>query len=375
VVPAAPADGLRDTASIPESVRDRFIQVKEKFFFDNGDLAFRDLGSKLTTKSENAEIVRTFVDIAQARGWEEITVVEGTKAFRRAVWHESSLQNIAVRGYAPTAMDEARLVQTMARRREAERHAEPEAASAPQSPVESHEAHSHRRADRRRDAASPDEAPNAGTASDKRKRVFYGTLLAHGPENFQFNSQEDISYYVKLRTDRGKEMYLWGKDLERALRESKSQPKVGDRVGLSHVGQEPVTVPKKERDGQGRVLREYEIKTHRNEWTIESAEFFRERVRLADVVRDSSIDAKRAVGQSPALAGTYVALKGAELYAKQNFSDTHEQNRFVDAIRRSLARDIRRGAPLHTPALRNREAAREQPTARAPSTPEISPVR
>ena len=182
-----------------------------------------------------------------------------------------------------------------------------------------------------------------------------------------------MSYYVKLRTDRGDDRVLWGKDLERALRESKSQPKVGDRVGISHAGQESVTVPKKERDNTGRVLREYELKTHRNEWVIETEAFFRERAQLAELVRDRSVDAKRAIDLNPALAGTYVALRGAELYAKKNFEDPHEQNRFVEAIRRSMARDIKRGAPLYTPALREREAQRS--AARAPSAPDMSPLR
>ncbi len=75
----------RDTTSVPESVRDRFLQIKEKWYFENGELAFQDMGTKLSTKSENQEIVRSFVAIAQERGWEEINIVGGTKEFRRAV--------------------------------------------------------------------------------------------------------------------------------------------------------------------------------------------------------------------------------------------------------------------------------------------------
>src|SRR5438552_17751642 len=54
-----PADGAlpvaapRDTGSVPDSVRDRFLQIKEKWYFENGDLAFHDMGTKLSTKSEN----------------------------------------------------------------------------------------------------------------------------------------------------------------------------------------------------------------------------------------------------------------------------------------------------------------------------------
>lgn len=368
--PAVPAGAPRDTTSVPDSVRDRFLQIKEKWYFENGDLAFQDMGTKLSTKSENQEVIRSFVAIANTRGWEEINIVEGTKEFRRAVWHEASLQSIPVRGYTPTELDQARLVQTMARRREAERQAQSPSPSDP----DAAESWTPRQRDRDRDRhRDRDGNREANGPAHKPKRVLYGTLLSHGAENFQFNPQEDMSYYVKLRTDRGEDRVLWGKDLERALRESKSQPKVGDRVGISHSGQEPVTVPKKERDNQGRILREYELKTHRNEWVIETEAFFRERAQLAELVRDRSVEAKRAVDLNPALAGTYVALRGAELYAKKNFQDPHEQNRFVEAIRRSMARDIKRGAPLYTPALRDREAQRS--AERGPSAPEMSPLR
>ena len=357
-----------DTTSIPDSVRDRFLQIKEKWYFDNGDLAFEDMGTKLSTKSENQVVIRSFVAIAQVRRWEDINIIEGTKEFRRAIWHEASLQSIPVRGYTPTELDEARLVQAMARRREAERQVQSPSPSSPDASESPAPRRRNRNGHQARDRDGDGEARGPVP-----KRVLYGTLLSHGPENFQFNPQEDMSYYVKLRTDRGEEKVLWGKDLERALNQSKSQPKVDERVGISHAGQEPVTVPKKERDNNGRVVREYELKTHRNEWVIETEAFFRERAQLADVVRDRSVDAKRAVHLNPALAGTYVALRGAEDYARKNFQDPHEQQRFVETIRRTLARDIKRGAPFHTPALRDREAQRAPD--RAPGAPEMSPLR
>jgi len=372
--PAVPSGPPRDTSSVPDSVRDRFLQIKEKWYFENGDLAFQDMGTKLSTKSENQEIVRSFVAIAKARGWEEINVVEGTKEFRRAIWHEASLQNIPVRGFTPTDLDEARLVQTMARRREAERQAQHplplDAPDASDSGAPRSRPHRRERGERNRETD-----PAASMPADKPKRVLYGTLLAHGAENFQFNPQEDMSYYVKLRTDKGEERVLWGTDLYRALKESLSKAKVGDRIGVMHLGEQPVTVPKEERDSTGRVVKEYDLATHRNSWAVEKAEFFQEREQLARLVRDRSVDAKRAVGVNPALAGTYVALRGAEEYAKKNFTDPHEQNRFVDVVRRTLARDIKHGAPLYTPALRDRQAANERAAARAHSGPEMSPLR
>src|SRR5262245_36829795 len=67
-VPAAqeqPKEGANARA-VPKAVRERFLQVGEKFFFPSGDPAFRDLGRKLTTRSENAEVVRSLIEIAQS---------------------------------------------------------------------------------------------------------------------------------------------------------------------------------------------------------------------------------------------------------------------------------------------------------------------
>ncbi len=48
-------------------------------------------------------------------------------------------------------------------------------------------------------------------------------------------------YFVKVATSTGVEE-VWGIDLERALRESKSGVKVGDQIGIRRLGQEAVTV-------------------------------------------------------------------------------------------------------------------------------------
>lgn len=368
--PALQATPPRDTTTVPDSVRDRFLPIRDKWYFENGDLAFQDHGTKLTTKSENHEIIRSFVAIAKTRGWEEISVVDGTKEFRRAIWHEASLQNIPVRGYTPTEIDEARLVQALARRREAERQPQRSASEAPETVAD------------RPAAARPvqrghrEERPGSASNDPKPKRVLYGELRSHGAAPYNFDEKEDMSYYVKVKPDRGPEVTLWGKDLERALRDSKSQPTIGQPIGISHAGREPVAVPKKEKDGKGNVLREYTLKTHRNEWVIESEDFFRERAHLAELVRDSSVDAKRAVALNPALAGTYAALRGAELHAERTWkNDPHEQKRFVDAIRRAMVRDIKRGDPLYAPSIKDRDPGQERSTARSRRTPDMAPSR
>jgi len=364
--PASSGGVAKDTTTVPEAVRDRFMSIREKYFFPNGEPAFQDLGVRLTTRSENAEVVRSLVEIAQARGWDEISV-GGTKEFKRAVWHEATLQKIAVRGYGPTEVDEARVVQALARR--AQRSREEEPAVLPESSA------SGARSEPR---ASP-EPPRASRSTESlpQGNVFRGELLEHGAENYKLDPHEDMSYLVKLRTDAGRVIELWGRDFERAFKESKSAPKVGDRVEVRSIGNKEVTVPRKERDGQGNIIREYDLRTHRNAWTIESAAFLEERAQFAKIVADPSVDPREVVKASPQLAGTMAELRAAELVGQSRYpTDQRAQKGFVDAVRVGLADQIRRGEPLRAPLLRDRPRVQDRgsatPTAPAPA---IAPVR
>src|SRR5450755_2916997 len=53
--------------SVPEEIRQRFVQVKNRFYFPDGARAFTDRGNRLTTASENTEVIRSLIVIAQAR--------------------------------------------------------------------------------------------------------------------------------------------------------------------------------------------------------------------------------------------------------------------------------------------------------------------
>lgn len=347
-----------ESRAVPQSVRDRFLQIGEKFLFPTGEPAFRDLGKKLTTRSENAEVVRTLVEIAQVRGWSEIKV-SGTTPFRRAVWQEATLANLAVKGFTPKDVDEAQLARRMARRQEAREEAtaaEPskKSASTPE-----------------RD--TPTSADERG-ADRTRPAVTYGTLLAHGAENYKLNPHEDLSYFVKLKTDDGREQTLWGLDLERAIHQSKTQPRIGDRIGIAYRGEKTVTITKREHDTEGRLLSERPTKTHRNEWIVEAERFFHDREQLAAVVRDASIDSGRASDRHPELSGTYVALKGTELYAERHIPDAHDRKRFLQLMRRTMAKEIARGDPLYAPALRDRLRSTERTQRRGRDEPEMVPV-
>ena len=328
--------------SVPLEVRERYVRLERKYFLPNGDEAFRDQGSKLTTRSENIAIIRDMVKIAAARYGEEITV-SGSERFRRTVWEEAQLANITVRGFSPTREDEARLVRTIARGLGA-------APSAPTIETAAEAAATRVEPTPTRAPAVDAPAVRANATVSRGDRPVFGELLDHGREHFQFDRHEDMSYFIKLRTERG-ERILWGQDLERALMKSKTQPQIGDRIGVRHLGQETVTVIARERDPEGRV-HERPKTTHRNEWMVESENFFQERARAADTVRDSQIQRDRATEQHPQLVGTYLALGAAEKIAAQRFASAEDRQRFVAMAREVIAQAIERGDPLLSPKLR-----------------------
>jgi hypothetical protein len=190
----------------------------------------------------------------------------------------------------------------------------------------------------------------------------------HGPAPYRQDPHEPMSYFVKLETARG-DRTIWGIDLERALKESLTQPQVGDEVALRSVRQEAVKVRTQKRDEAGEFV-ERDLETHRNRWILEKRTFFEARANAARTVRDTSIDPKQAVKNHPELVGTYLQVHAAELAAKQ-LRDPQDRERFVQQVRSTLADAVARGEPL--PAVRLRERTAER-TSRAPDR-EAAPVR
>ncbi len=347
---AKDASSAADWDAVPQRVRERFVNLGRKYFLPDGELAFQDHGHKLTTASENTEIIGSLVAIARARGWQEIRV-SGTESFRRAAWQHAMAVRMEVRGYTPTPLEEVQLTRTLARRE-------------PADPERNHEAAEQGASVRAGSAAAPALKPAPRAVRAQNERLLFGELLDHGRENYQFNPHEDTSYFAKVKTDR-REVILWGQDLERALRESQTQPQIGDRVGVRQIGQEAVTVRSRERDAEGRVLRVQPVKTHRNTWQIETEAFFRERAQAADLLRDAQIDPRRAVHSHPQLVGSYLAMGAAEKIAAQRFADPEDRRRFVAMTREALATAIARGDPLLSPKLRERVRAASEGKERA----------
>ncbi len=84
-----------------------------------------------------------------------------------------------------------------------------------------------------------------------------GRLVEHGKAPYEHDGKNRDSYFVTLKNDAGKKHTVWGVDLERAM--SAAASKIGDKVGLEHVGSETVRLP----DGQT---------VERNAWKVHGAD-------------------------------------------------------------------------------------------------------
>jgi hypothetical protein len=104
-----PTPAVTDKSTVvPDFVASRFLRVKDEYYFPDRTPAFSDRGNKLATRGNDAEVVKSLVEIAIARGWTTITV-KGTDEFRRSAWMEAAQRGLSVVGYKPSELDFAEL--------------------------------------------------------------------------------------------------------------------------------------------------------------------------------------------------------------------------------------------------------------------------
>ena len=192
-------------------------------------------------------------------------------------------------------------------------------------------------------------------------QLLIGRLKDHGAANYQFRAKEDPSYYVKLLTSRG-ERVLWGKDLQRALTEGQTRPKVGDLIGARRAAREAVTVTARERDTEGRVIRQEERYAHRTRWVVEKVNFFAERVRMARRLRDEQADVRESVRAHPELKSTFLSVRAAEEFAAKRIANPEDRERFLELVKGAMSASIHKGEPLPSTSLRDRTSERTAPT-------------
>jgi hypothetical protein len=336
---AGAAPKKEETArAVPDEIRERFIGIGSNYYFPDGSAAFKDHGVKLTTQSENTEVIRSLIAIAQAREWRDITVT-GSQRFRKEAWFAGRLVGLDVKGYTPTAFEEERAVRAIARRDAGAAGREEDSTAVD-------------REDGSRSSRTP---PATGGRREPNLEPITGRLVDHGRANYQHNPKEAVSYYMRVETARG-DREIWGVDLERAFRESLSRPTLGDEVTLRAQGRDPVTVSASQRDAEGRIVGKEEIATHRNRWIVERNDFLAERAAAAAAFRDARVKPAEAIKAHPELQGSYLQLQAAKLGAERDIRDPDDRTRFVARARAAIAAAIERGEPLEPVRLKERPA-------------------
>jgi hypothetical protein len=196
---AAP-ETAKDRYAVPDEIKRRFVQVGNKYHFPDGARAFTDHGNRLTSPSENSEVIRSLISIAQARGWTDITL-SGTERFRQEAWFAARLAGLDVRGYSPTEFEQGRLVRALAR---AQSSAEKSSAAVP--PNLSSPASARRATD-----APRDDEGRAHARAEPRERqrgLQVGQLVSHGQAPYLHDPHNDLSYFVRVETPSG-EREIW----------------------------------------------------------------------------------------------------------------------------------------------------------------------
>ena len=356
-------EASRHSHLVPEEIKQRFVQVGNKYHFPDGGRAFTDHGNRLTSPSENSEVIKSLISIAQARGWSDVTV-SGTDRFKKEAWFAARVAGLDVRGYSPTEFENGRLIRALARSQAPAPATQP---ADPSAPTSSSVSRTERAPAKSRSEDSRGLAREA--THEKRRTLHVGRLVDHGEARYLHDSRNDVSYYVRIETPEG-ERDIWGIDLHRALNKGLTRPQIGDEIGLRALRQDAVKVSRREYDAEGRVVGEKELGAQRNAWIVEKRDFFQERARAARVLRDPGVDRQVAVKQHPELVGTYLQLHAAELAAK-TLRNPEDQRRFVESVRTALADSVARGEPLATVPLKEPAAQRPVPRAQsAPAAPE-----
>jgi putative DNA primase/helicase len=337
---AKPSIPEKRAQPIPDTVRERFIQIGNSFFFPDGAEAFTDHGDRVTTRSENAVVIQSMVAIARERAASAVTVA-GTDLFKKEAWFAARLVGLDVAGYKPTALERERLVRAIARRRDAKQGEEPSMMDTPTT-----------RDDEK--SQRPRGAPSSAPPRDPTEgEIIVGRLVDHGPAPYQHKPNQPMSYYVRIETKRG-DREIWGVDLERAFRQSLSTPGIGQEVGVRAVGRDPVTVPATKRDAEGREIGREERHTHRNQWSVESKEFLDRRREMADVFRDAAVGAADAIRKFPELEGSYLQLQIARAGLEGRIESRAAREQFVEHLRGHLAKAIQYGQALEPVRLKAR---------------------
>lgn len=316
-----------DVEDVPDDLRRRYIvtiegaglldrgrtEFSHRGGRHDGQLAFADSGRHLVTSLDDQSTARAMIEVAQAKGWKQVTL-NGTDEFKRAAWMEARLQGMEVHGYEPREADKKRLAELLLERQDQRNSitsADREVAAGQQARGDKVEERS--RSDTQRAIpVQKDQLDDAGTSKKRvqhvdgdkltereaktlegltalmkqkgfdsefvsattvelerrmrSQRVHVGELVNHGEARYKNDEKKDMSYFVTLRTAEG-EQTVWGKRLGEAITEGRVQ--IGDQIVLTNTGKKAVTVQERAQDETGRpIVRDKD--SHLNAWTAQA---------------------------------------------------------------------------------------------------------
>lgn len=114
-------------------------------------------------------------------------------------------------------------------------------------------------------AAAPRVGADIHQSPTAAKDGVIGKVLDSGNAPYQFEKDQEMSTFIKLRTQQGVQTY-WGKELAGLLRDTRVKP--NSVVELKWLGKQPVTVKVPIKDAEG-VTRGFQDKqAHRNQWSL-----------------------------------------------------------------------------------------------------------
>lgn len=102
---------------------------------------------------------------------------------------------------------------------------------------------------------------------------------------------------------------------ERALAKSRTQPQVGDAIGIRENNLVPVSFITRSRNAEGLVVATRQTDTPRPHWVIENLEDFDLRPAAARALRDPTLSRREAVLNHRELGPAYWILDAAQKYA------------------------------------------------------------
>jgi hypothetical protein len=192
-------------------------------------------------------------------------------------------------------------------------------------------------------------------------RVTFGRFIDHGPGRHEGKPGAPPSYFVRLATERGERVF-WSPALKTALAQSRTQPRLGEQVGVRENSILPATVLYSTRDSRGKVVEQRRFDSPRTHWAIEQRAFYDEALLAAEALRSERLHPREAIKTYPQLLPAYLVLDSARRVAKERVSPT-QRERFVSLVRETLAHSVERGMPL--PALERQTAESSQTAAAA----------